>query len=333
MVPAIKVPVSKVPGKLNYHGMLHDLVVVPKWSPCLIDKPYADNAFQLGFSFTEKDLFYGMSVSLRQGYKVTKAVLHYCIITDDVPVDESVSSYMLKCKAFECFAETTSFQVLAQSRPRERDLLGDSMEAPKKVLDWVDNILAKLELSFARQHLVSFFIPGSNLVSHSMYREDYRPLFYVKLCRALLYSPSHNIAPWRQLAKAAASQLLKPENLRPEDFLQEIKMLREMGLDADFKCEKGFSLLHYAISHNLADSVRLLLEWQVSVDNVDKDGRSALEVANEKKSGRVIIQLLNEKDAGIDMLICCNVKLFITLSHSQFTPALAVSQSLFLVQV
>ena len=300
VVPAIKVPVSKVPGKLNYHGMLHDLVVVPKWSACLIDKPYADNAFQLGFSFTEKDLFYGMPVSLRQGYKLAKAVLHYCMVTDDVPVDESVSSYMLKCKAFECFAEMTSFQELAQSRPKERDLLGDSMEAPKKVLDWADKILAKLELSFAQQHLMSFFIPGSNLVGHPMYRVDYRPLFYVKLCRALLYSPSHNIAAWRQLAKTAACQLLKPENLRPEDFLQEIKMLREMGLNVDFKCEKGFSLLHYAISHNLTESVHLLLEWQVSVDNVDKDGRSALEVAKEKKSGPVIIQLL--KDAGIDIV-------------------------------
>ena len=249
VVPAIPVPVSKVPGKLNHHGMIHGLVVVPKWSACLIDKPYADNAFQLGFSLTEKDLFYGMPVALRQGYKLTKVVLHHCMVIDDVPVDESVSSYMLKCKAFECFTEMKEFQELVQKRPRERDLLGDEMKDPMKVLDWADKILAKLELSFAQLHLISFFLPGSNLVSHAMYREDYRPLLYVKLCRALLYSPSNNIVPWRQLAEAAACQLLKPENLQPEKFLEDIKMLKEMGLDVDFKCETGVfsSVLCYQV--------------------------------------------------------------------------------------
>ena len=299
VVPAIPVPVSKVPGKLNHHGMIHGLVVVPKWSACLIDKPYADNAFQLGFSSTEKDLFYGMPDALRQGYKVAKVVLHYCMVIDDVPVDESVSSYMLKCQAFERFTEMTGFQELTQRRPRKRDLIGEEMEAPLKVLDWADKILAKLELSFAQLYLMSFFLPGSNLVGHSMYKKDYRPLFYVKLCRAMLYSPSNNIAPWRQLAEVAACQLLKPENLHPEKFLEDIKMLKEMGLHVDFKCENGFCLLYYAINYNLAESVRLLLEWQASVQDVDTRGRSALEVAYEK-SGPVIIRLLKEKNAGTD---------------------------------
>ena len=299
VVPAIPVPVGNVPGKLNHHEMVHDLVVVPKWSACLIDKPYADNAFQLGFSSTEKDLFYGMPVPLRQGYKLAKVVLHYCMVIDDVPVDESVSSYMLKCKAFECFTEMSSFQELAQKRPAKRDLIGEEMEAPMKVLGWADKILGKLELSFARRHLMSFFLPGSNLVGHSMYREDFRPLFYVKLCRAVLYSPSHNIAPWRQLAEVAACQLLKPENLQPEKFLRNITMLREMKLDVDFKCEKGFSLLYYAIKYSLVESVHLLLEWQVSVQDVDDRGRSALDVAKEM-SGPDIIQLLKEKNAGTD---------------------------------
>ena len=293
VVPAIPVPVSKVPGKLNHHGMIHDLVVVPKWSACLIDKPYADNAFQLGFSLTEKDLFHGMPIALKQGYKVAKVVLHHCMVIDDIPVDESVSSYMLKCKAFECFTEMAGFQELARSRPTKRDLIGEEMEGAMKVLDWTDKILSKLELSFAQLYLMSFFLPGSNLVSHAMYREDYRPLLYVKLCRALLYSPSHNIAPWRKLAEAAARQLLKPENLKPEEFLEDIKMLIEMGLDIDFKCKKGFSILYYAISYSLAESVRLLLEWQVSVQDVDSRGRSAQEVAYEK-SESVILQHLNQ---------------------------------------
>ena len=295
VVPAIPVPKSKVPGKLNHHEVINDIVVVPKWSACLIDKPFADNAFQLGFALTEKDLFYGMPVALRQGYKLAKVIMHHCVVINDVPVDESVSSYMLKCKTFECFAEMTGFQELAQRRPEKRELLEDAMEAPMEVLGWADKILAKLEHSFSKHHLTSFFLPGSNLVSHSMYQEDYRPLFYVRLCRAILHSPSDKIAPWRKLAQMTASQLLKPENLQQETFVEDIKVLRQMGLDENFRCDKGHNLMYYAISCNLAQGVQLLLDWQVSCNDVDKRGRSALEVAEEKKCGPAIIQLLNDE--------------------------------------
>ena len=109
VVPAIPVSVEKLPGKLNHHDLIHDLYIVPKWTASLSETEYSDLAFQLGFSYTEKDFFYAMPDHLRQGYKLTKAVLHDCMIIDDVPADVFLSSYMLKCETFKCFTDMPNF--------------------------------------------------------------------------------------------------------------------------------------------------------------------------------------------------------------------------------
>ena len=296
VVPAIPVSVEKLPGKLNHHELIHDLCIVPKWTASLEETDYSDKAFQLGFSCTEKDFFYAMPVALRQGYKLTKAVLHDCMIIDDVKAGDFLSSYMFKCAAFECFTDMSDFQDKLREH-RARELIRDALQPPKQLIEWADKILVKIENHIASQHFESFFLPGSNLFGHSQYKKDYKPLLYTRLCRAMLHSPSDNIAPWAQLAQAVADQLCRPENLLREAFVSEVKMLREIGLDANYRWENGSNLMFFMIKYDLEIGVQYLLEWGTSVHNVDGRGTSALDMANvmHKKS---IVDLLEEAFTG-----------------------------------
>ena len=278
VVPAIPVSVEKLPGKLNHHILIHDLYIVPKWTAALSETEYSDLAFQLGFSYTEKDFFYAMPDHLRQGYKLAKVVLHDCMIIDDVPPDVFLSSYMLKCETFECFTEMSDFSDKMKGCTA-RNLFDAALCSPKQVIEWADKILVKLEHYIAKQHLESFFLPGSDLLGHSQYKIDQRPLLYTRLCRAMLHSPSENIAVWAQLAQSVADQLCRPENLLREAFVAEIQMLREMGLDRNYRWENGCNLFFFMIKYDLEIGVQNLLEWGTSVKNVDGRGTSALDLA------------------------------------------------------
>ena len=294
VVPAI--PVSELPGELNHHDLIHDICIVPKWTVSLEETDYSDKAFQLGFSLTEKDFFYAMPVALRQGYKLTKVVLHNCMIIDDVKAGGYLSSYMLKCATFGCFTDMPGFQdKLREHKPRE--LIGDALQPPEVLIKWADMILVKIAHHVAKQHFESFFLPGSNLFGHSQYKKDHRPLLYTRLCRAMLHSPSENIAPWEQLAQAVADQLCKPENLLREAFVSEVKMLREMGLDANYRWGNGCNLMFFMIKYDLGIGVTDLLEWGTSVYNVDGRGTSALDIANMMHQTSTV-ELLKELFTG-----------------------------------
>ena len=296
VVPAIPVSVEKLPGKLNHHRLIHDLYIVPKWTASLSETKYSDLAFQLGFSYTERDFFYAMPDLLRQGYKLTKVVLHDCMIFGDVPASGFLSSYMLKCKTFECFTDMPDFRdKLKECRPR--DLIDRALGPPHQVIEWADKILAKIETHIAEQHFESFFLPGSDLFGHSQYKKDHRPLLYTRLCRAMLHSPSENIAAWAQLAKAVADQLCRPENLLREEYVKEIQMLREMGLERNYRTENGCNLMFFMVKYDLEIGVQNLLEWGTSIYNVDGRGTSALDLAAEMDL-KTIVELLKKVFRG-----------------------------------
>ena len=278
VVPTIPLSAEKLPGKLNHLDLIHDLYIVPKWTASLSETEYSDLAFQLGLSYTEKDFFYAMPDHLRQGYKLTKVVLHDCMAIDDVPADAFLSSYMLKCETFECFTDMPDFQVKLK-QCTARNLFDGALCPPQQVIELADKILAKLEHHIAEQHFESFFLPGSDLIGHSQYKNDHRPLLYTRLCRAMLHSPSENVAPWAQLAQSVADQLCRPENLLREAFVAEIQLLREMGLDRNYRWENGCNLLFFMIKYDLEIGVQNLLEWGTSVKNVDGRGTSALDLA------------------------------------------------------
>ena len=280
VVPTIPVSINKLPGELKHHDLIHDLVIVPKWTSCLIEKTYSNEAFQLGFSCTEKDLFYAMPIGLRQAYKVTKVLLHKCMIIDDIPAGHSLSSYMLKCITFECFTDLPDFRDRLRLC-KKRELIDDALQPIEEILQWADKILVKLEQSVVRQQLESFFLKGCNLLGSSMYAQDYRPLLYTRLCRAMLHSPLDNMEPWVQLTQAVAEQLVKSENIQLGVFAKELETLKEMGFDINYRCRSNCTMMYYAIKYDLEECVQMLLEWQASVDNVDGKGRSAMQVARE----------------------------------------------------
>ena len=293
IVPAIPVSKEKVPKAIKYHNFVHDVVVVPKWTSSLILKGYADEAFQLGFSNTEKDFFYGMPVALREAYKLAKVVKHNCMVIDSVKAGESLSSYMLKCKAFECFVEMPGFAEKVKNA-KERELIDDDSSPPNEVLQWADKLLAKVEDSVRHHYLESFFL-GYNLLGQT----SYRSLLYARLCCAILHIPSHNIKPWTQLAETVADQLVKPVNLNPDTFVQEVNMLFEMGLDVNYRPENRptATILYYMIKNNLLDGVKSLLAKKASVDDIDGMGSTAIQLAEENKCTDVLLHL-QENVAG-----------------------------------
>ena len=144
VVPAIPVETAQLPGKLKHHDRVHDLVVVPKWTAGLITKHYANEAFQLGFSATEKDMFYAMPIALRQGYKLAKVMVHKCLLIDGIAAGDSISSYMLKCQAFEYFKSMPDFLKKLEASIA-RDLIDDELQNPEEIVKCADEIFNRLE--------------------------------------------------------------------------------------------------------------------------------------------------------------------------------------------
>ena len=291
IVPAVLVSKEKVPKGVKYYDFMHDVVVVPKWTSSLIPKSYADQAFQLGFSVTEKDFFYGMPVALREAYKLAKVVKHNCMVIDDVKAGETLSSYMLKCKAFECFAEMPGFEGKVKNASK-RELINDNASPPDEVLQWADKLLAKVEYNVKHDRLESFFL-GYDLLGQS----NYRSLIYARLCRAMLHIPSENIKPWTQLAETVADQFVTPQNLDPDTFVQEVNMLLKMKLDVNYRLKNSATILCYMIKNDLLDGVKSFLKKEVSVDDVDGKGSTAMQVSEENKCTD-ILHHLQENVAG-----------------------------------
>ena len=293
VVPAVPMAKDKIPRELNHYDLLHDIFAVPKWTASLIDTPYSDEAFQLGFSFSEKDLFLAVPIELREGYMLTKVLAQMCMVIDSRPIDLYISSYMLKCKMFEVISETRDF-AQKMKELRKRDLIDDELQPPRTILTCGDQILKKLEESIKNRYQEDFFLKGCNLLSHSMYTEDFRPLLYVRLCRAMMQSPSDHVSSWDHLAQVVVEQLVKEENFQRESFIDEIRTMRKMGLTADWKSENGTCLLYYMMKHGLVDGVKMLVEWGVTSDNIDGDGRSFIE-ATEYFEQPAILNVLLEK--------------------------------------
>ena len=293
VVPAIPLTKEKIPKELNHYDLFHNIFVVPKWTSILTDAPYCDEAFRLGFSFVEEDFVHAMPEALKHGYKLTKVVMKNCMVIDSRPIDLYISSYMLKCKMFQCFTEMPDFSEKMKTCTKQ-DLTEDKLQPHEDILAYADQILQKLEASIKIHYQESFFLRGCNLLSHSMYREDFRPLLYTRLCRTMLYSPSDNIVPWECLAQAVAEQLVKEEHFQRESFVDEISTLKTIGLDANWRSENGACLLYYMIKYGLVNGVYMLVEWGATSDDIDGERRSFIQVADRFKQPAILKDLLKK---------------------------------------
>ena len=120
VVPAIPVTQEQLPDAIrqvmSYSHIIQDLFVVPKTGT--FDQSQRDVAFRLSLSSTERDLFLAMPAALKQGYMLTKVLVHDCIIIDDIPL--GVCSCNLKTATFECFkSEMPNWEDFSNAIPQD----------------------------------------------------------------------------------------------------------------------------------------------------------------------------------------------------------------------
>ena len=259
VVPAIPVTQEQLPDVtrqvMKYSCIMQDLFVVPKTGT--FDQSQSDTAFRLSFSSTERDLFIAMPAALKQGYMLTKVLLHDCITIDYIR--SCVCSYNLKTAAFECFkSETPNWQDLVIQAHKRVTVNAESYATPEDVMRCAQNILQEVEHSFVQKHQDSFFLQGCDLMLHSIDKNDYRQMLYVKYCAAVLSDT--NEAAWQQLAECVAQQLRKSENKHESCFLHEIKTLVDIGLKSEMN-----DIMVEMVALGQIEGVRMMLERGASL--------------------------------------------------------------------
>ena len=272
IVPAIPVTQEQLPDAtkqaMSHSHIIQDLFVVPKTGT--FDQSQSDVAFRLSFSSTERDLFLAMPAAIKQGYMLTKVLVHDCITIDDIPM--GICSYNLKTAAFECFkSETPNWEDLVIQSRKTVTVHAENQEI-QDVVRHAQNILHKVEGSLVQKHQDSFFLRKCNLMEHSIDKNDYRQILYVKYCAAVL-SDAKKVA-WQHLAECVAEQLLNSQNMHRGCFLNEIETLLDMGLKSQME-----AILVEMIQNEHVEGVRMMLERGASVTDVGAHGKSAYQVA------------------------------------------------------
>ena len=278
IVPAIPVTQEQLPDVtrqvMSHSHIIRDLFVVPKTGT--FDQSQSDVAFRLSFSSTERDLFLAMPAALKQGYMLSKVLVNDCIIIDDIPL--AVCSYNLKTASFECFkSEIPNWEDLVIQSHKTVTVHAES-QGIQDVMRYAQNILQKVDHSITKMHQESFFVRGCNLMKHSIDKNDYRQILYVKYCAAVLSNVDK--AAWQQLAECVAQQLLNSTNVHKSWFLNEIETLLDIGLTSQMD-----AILDKMIQLGQVEGVRMMLERGASAADVDGYGRTRLEQAQYITTG------------------------------------------------
>ena len=294
IVPAIPVTHEHLPGAtrqaMSHSDIIRDLFVVPKTGT--FDQSQHDSSFRVSFSSSERNLFIAMPTALKQGYMLTKVLMHDCFTIDDI--HSGVCSYNLKTATFECFkSEIANWKDMAVQAYKTVAVNAESQAVPEDVVTYAQTILQKVEHSIAENHQDSFFLKGCNLMEHSIAKDDYRQILYVKYCAAMLRDT--NEAAWQQLAECVAQQLRKSENIHMSCFLHEIETLLDMGLKSKSLME---DVLHDMVDLEQVKGVWMMLErgaparW--ATDHIGHhDNPAILKVLEDSIKGKFIIYLRN----------------------------------------
>jgi uncharacterized protein len=78
----------------------------------------------------------------------------------------------------------------------------------------------------------------------------------------------------------------------PEEAVETIRLLLELGLDIHAKTDNGETVLHAAVGRNEAAIVKCLLEAGADVSVVDGRGQTPLELAEARRASAEVIELL-----------------------------------------
>ena len=299
IVPAIPVTLEQLPDvtrqAMSHSHIIQDLFVVPKTGT--FDQSQSDVAFRLSFSSTERDLFTAMPAALKQGYMLTKVLMHDCITINDIP--SGVCSYNLKTAAFECLkSETTDWENFAIQAHKTVTVNAESQAMPEDVVKCAQNILQRVEHSITEKYQDSFFLRGCNLMKHSIDKNDCWQILYVKFCMAVLSDT--NEAAWQQLADCVAQQLFNSENMRRSCFVQEIDILLDMGLKSHMD-----DIVDRMIGLGQVEGVRMLLERDASAKYVthsviqqDNVNPAMLTVMEDNVKGKFIVYFMSSSSSS-----------------------------------
>ena len=176
-----------------------------------------------------------MPLSLKQGYTLIKVIIYQCMIIDHIKASQYISSYLPKIKAFEEFVDQNGSDAEEQIKAaRFKEAREDVPQKASEVIKQAQKILARLEDSFAKGDQQSFFVPNYNLIGHPQYVVDYKPLLYVKICRAVLSDPSHDNTAWSSLAEYVIELLYQDEHLCPDTIEDEFSQLTHIAGITDF---------------------------------------------------------------------------------------------------
>ena len=301
VVPAIPVTHEQLPDvtsqAMSHSHIIQDLFVVPKSGS--FDQSQSDVAFRLSFSSTERNLFTAMPAALKQGYMLTKVLMHDCITIDDIP--SGVCSYNLKTAAFECFkSEKTDWEDFAvRAHETAAVYANESQAMPEDVVKCAQNILQEVQYSIVENHQDSFFLRGCNLMKHSIDKDDYRQILYMKYCVAVLSGT--NEAAWQQLAEFVAQLLGKSENMRWSCFMQEIDILLDMGLLSHMH-----DIFHQMMELGHVEYVRMLLERGASVKYLvhsfrPQDNPAMLTVMEDNVKGKFIAYFMIQETCVLEL--------------------------------
>ena len=261
IVPAIPIVQEHLPAvtrqAMRHPHIMQDLFVVPKTGT--FDQSQNDAAFRLSFSSREIDLFLVMPAALKQGYMLTKVLIHDCITIDDIP--SALCSYNLKTAAFECFkSETHNWEDLVKEVHKTGTTYAKSHEITD-VVRYAQNILQEVKRSIVQRHQDSFFLQGCDLMVHSIDGRDYRQILYVKYCVAVLSNADE--AAWQQLVECVAEQLHESKYINKNCFVYEIETLLGMGLKSNTN-----SFLKEMMQLGEVEGVRMMLEMHESAKGV-----------------------------------------------------------------
>ena len=83
-----------------------------------------------------------MPIALRQAYKLTKVLVHGCVVIDDGLTSDLVSTCMMKSKTSECFSDEPDFTKKMKTFTT-RELFDDPLAEASNVLEWADKIFLK----------------------------------------------------------------------------------------------------------------------------------------------------------------------------------------------
>ena len=259
VVPAIPITQEQLPDAtrkaMSYSHIMQDLFVVPKTGT--FDQSRSDAAFRLSFSSTERDMFIAMPPALKQGYMLTKVLVHDCFTIDNIPF--GVCSYNLKTATFQCFkSENPNWKDLVMQAHKKVASNAESQSISEDVIRYAHKILQEVEYSFVKKEQHSFFLQECDLMLHSIDKKDYRQMLYVRYCVAVL-SDTNEIA-WQQLAECVAQQLRKRESKHENCFMHEIKTLVDMGLKSQIN-----DILIDMVQLGQVEGVRMMLERGASL--------------------------------------------------------------------